>query len=426
MMTNKNSRRAILSVLWIGMVLSIFLWFGCEDKNGLSHKPETEGMAFIESSVDLPQTGQWRHGIDFFDMNQDGNLDILAPPPRKTPHPDGKPAPSLWYGNGRGEWSRADIEVPGSLQYAYGDVCGGDFDGDGIADMALAMHAVGVRVIKGKGHGKYENFSKGLSESNFMSRALVADDFDGDGHLEIAAISEMPFSTIFPPPYGVAMISPSPDGWKFRYIAEKTEVKGLAGDQITVGDVNGDGHPDIGVASLVSTKNMVIWINDGKGSFTPFNNGLPQGKAFISVALSDLNRDGKDDLVTCITGFGKETFVGLRAYLTGIDGFTDFSEGLPSDQVFTAVTVCDLDNDGNIELIAGSQVGGIKIYTLKGKQWQELDTDGLPKEGVKTIFGIYGVDVNNDGYGDISVNYAEYGTENGGIKVFLNLTANTK
>lgn len=411
------------NVLWISLFISVFLCFGCEEKKITSHNSEAENrISFIESSTGLPTTGQWRHGIDFFDMNQDGNLDILAPPPRKTPQPIGEPVPMIWYGNGKGEWTRADIEVPvGKIEYAYGDICGGDFDGDGIPDMALAMHAVGVRVLKGKGHGKYEDFSNPISEQDFMSRGLVADDFDKDGQLDIAAMSELRFSDKFPEPHGVAMISMSPEGWKFRYIDDTEEAKGFAADQLVVGDVNGDGYPDIGVASLVSTKNLITWVNDGKGGFTLFNDGLPKDKVFMSVAFSDLNKDGRDDLIASITGFGKKGFVGIRAFLSQPEGFKDFSEGLPSNEVFPTLNACDLDNDGDVEIIAGTQGGGIKVYTLKEKKWAELKVGGLPNEGLKGIFGIYCVDVNNDGYADIAVNRAEYGTTNGGIQVFLNV-----
>jgi len=423
MKRNKDSRRAVINGLKVTIFLtSFFLWYGCEEEKGLPQQHERSPMAFVESSVGLPETGQWRHGIDFFDMNQDGNLDILAPPPRKTPLPVGKPTPWLWYGNGLGEWTQADIEVPANLPYDYGDVCGGDFDGDGIPDMALAMHTVGVRVLRGKGQGKYEDFSQNLSNLNFRSRALVAEDFDGDGRLDIAANSEAPFHEKDSRPYGVALLTDSSDGWRFRYIAEKNRVKGLFGDQITSGDVNGDGHPDIGSASLSALKNMVIWINDGKGSFTEFNRGLPQEIIFRNVALSDLNGDGKDDLITTISGFGKKGSIGLKAYLTGDEGFEDFSDGLPVQMTYRCVAACDFDNDGDTEIVGGTTDGEIKIYGLQERKWRELKTDGLSKGTVKDPYGLYCVDVNKDGYKDLAVNFSEYGTKNGGIKVFLNLS----
>ncbi len=425
MITNKK-RKAIPNVFWAGVLISFCVLLGCEDKKVVSHTSEIKevknDLVFIGSSGGLPTTGQWRQGIDFFDMNQDGQLDILAPPPRTTPQPNGTSIPFIWYGNGKGEWFQADIEVPADkIKYTYGGISGRDFDGDGIPDMALAMHGIGVRVLKGKGHGKYEDFSKGLYDRNFKSRALLADDFDRDGRLDIAAMSEFKFSDDFATPYGVAMISLAPDGWKFRYIADEEAVNGLAADQLTVGDVNGDGNPDIAVASLNSKMDLVIWINDGKGEFREFNDGLPKEKIYLSVALSDLNRDGKDDLVASISGFGKKGFVGLKAFLAGPEGFEDFSEGLPTSEIFEAINACDLDNDRNIEIIGGTQKGGIKIYSLKGQKWAEIKVDGLPKEGLERISGIYCVDVNGDSYSDIAVNYAKSGTKEGGVQVFLNV-----
>ena len=402
------------------LLIFFFLWVGCEQEKPQPH--ERSPMAFNESSAGLPQTGQWRHGIGFFDMNQDGNLDILAPPPRKAPRSFGKPVPWIWYGNGLGDWTRADIEVPADFPYVYGDVCGGDFDGDGIPDMALAMHTVGVRVLRGKGQGKYEDFSQNLNDLNFRSRALVAEDFNGDGRLDIAANSEIAFAAEDLRPQGVALLTHGSDGWKFRYIADKNRAGELFGDQIISGDVNGDGHPDIGSASLAAKINRIIWINDGKGSFTEFNRGLPKETIFRSLALSDLNGDGKDDLIMTASEFGKNGFAGLKAFLAGDEGFEDFSDGLPVKTGFNSVAACDLDHDGNVEIVGGTMDGDIKVYGLQGKKWHVLKTEGLPKGTVKQPYGIYCVDVNKDGYNDLVVNFAEYGTDHGGIKVFLNFS----
>jgi len=414
--------KMVTQVLFCILLLTGFLGStGCEQKKTSSQ--QNRKLSFVESSVGLPQTGQWRHGIDFFDMNQDGNIDILAPPPRKAP-PNlfvDKPVPLIWYGNGLGEWARADIKVPQNLDYAYGDVSADDFDGDGIPDMALAMHGVGVRVLKGIGQGTYEDLSRNLHDLKFGSRALVVDDFDKDGTLDIAAASEMHAKQELPSPWGFVVISSDPDGWKVEFIGKEEELNGLFADQIIEGDVNGDGNPDIGFASLTTFLTKVIWINDGKGTFSEFNKGLPEGNIFLSIALSDLNGDGRDDLVAAISGIGRKSFFGVKAYLSGVDGFTDFSEGLPSNEAFSAVSACDLDNDQRPEIIGVSRKGEFRVYPLRENMWEKVETEGLPKKGLTDPYGVYCVDVNNDGYKDIGVNYAVYNTENGAIKVFLNL-----
>jgi hypothetical protein len=179
-----------------------------------------------------------------------------------------------------------------------------------------------------------------------------------------------------------------------------------------------------------------VWIGDGKGGFSPFNKGLPQEKIYFSVALEDLNKDGRDDLVSValedlnkdgrddlvanVSGFGRKGFFGLKAFLSKPVGFEDISEGLPVKEAYTAVDACDLDGDGTAEIIGGTAEGGLKIFAQKGNKWVEVNAAGLPREGMKKIYGVYCIDFNGDGYKDIAVNYASK-HELGGIRVFFNV-----
>ena len=406
------------------MVVSLMMGLmGCDDGKSVSEtRTPTYDLSFVSSSNGLPATGQWRERIGFYDMNLDGHLDILATPPRANAPKKGEIAlPRIWYGNGKGEWSRADIKVPESgLKYNYGGICGGDFDGDGIPDMALAMHGIGVRVLKGKGNGEYSNFSKPLKKVDFMSRALLKGDFDGDGSLDIVAVAEAKFGNEFPDPRGPAVMDLNSGMWRFRYVAEEKASK-LYADQISSGDINGDGKLDFAVGCLLAWKTQVVWLNDGKGQFSEFNEGLMNNVLYNSVVLSDVNGDGKDDLIACIAGLGRDGFAGIKVFVSGEDGFQDFSKGLPEKEPIWAVATGDLDKDGTMEIIGATVKGSIKIYGLKGSEWIQLRVAGLPVDSLYQPFGVYCVDVNGDGYMDIGINYSNYKTDLGGIKIFLNV-----
>jgi len=397
-------------------------------KTAEKKEKEKAELKFADASKGLPSTGLWRQRIALYDMNGDGKMDILAPPPRKALEMKMDNRPAVWYGNGRGEWLQGRLDVPPNIKYHYGATAVSDFDGDKIPDVALPMHQVSTRVLKGEGQGKYADLSDGIPpEDKFLSRAAVTADFNNDGMPDIAFASESRSEKTDPEPKGVWVCSRGDKEWKCSPIAEK-EAGGLFADQLTVGDVNGDGNKDIAVASLVTWRPLVIWLGDGKGGFTAFNEGLPAlppaapRYVYIGVVLVDIDRDGRDDLIASMSGFGKDGFYGLKAFLSRPDGFEEISEGLPNRAAFFALDSCDLDNDGSPEIVGATGEGGLKIFSRKGDAWGEVNISGLPENGLILPYGVYCRDMNGDGLKDIVMNYASDQLKLGGIRVFYNIT----
>ncbi|MBW1781810.1 MAG: VCBS repeat-containing protein [Deltaproteobacteria bacterium] len=405
---------------------------GCElgGDNGQDKGESDDGLLrFVDSSEGLPRSGQWREGFALYDINGDGYQDILAPPPRGASKEYS--TPTLWYGGTDGVWRKGNLKVPRDISYDYGSVSVGDFDGDKIPDLALGIHCKGVKVLRGKGNDSYVDFSEGLpSTDQFRSRAVVSSDFDNDGLTEFAAVSEANFGEYIKkgiPPSGLRVFDLQANRWKQGSLAlDAIEQVGLYADQLVTGDVNGDGKIDIGLASLVSSRDLIVWIGDGKGNFAPSNKGLIKEKTYLSIALGDINMDGRDDLIGSIAGFGVKGFKGLKAFLSGPDGFKEMSEGLPKDELFFAICAGDLDKSGGVEVIAVTAQGGLKIFKYVNKQWERARVVGLPLEGLVRPYNIYCKDLNGDGFKDLAMNYASERGDRGGIRVFLNKAESTK
>jgi hypothetical protein len=71
---------------------------------------------------------------------------------------------------------------------------------------------------------------------------------------------------------------------------------GLSPTSVAIGDLNGDGKPDLVTANDVGT--ISVLMNRGDGSFQPrLDYASGGGPESPSVAIGDLNGDGKPDLV---------------------------------------------------------------------------------------------------------------------------------
>ncbi len=120
------------------------------------------------------------------------------------------------------------------------------------------------------------------------------------------------------------------------------------GSGVAVGDVNGDGKPDLFFCGLESPNQLYLNLGDWKFKEVTSESGLvfPEG-LYRGAVFADL--DGDVDLDLIVTGVSK----GARVYLNDGQGrFTDFSDQAGMAGPFGSMTVAlaDVDRDGDLDV----------------------------------------------------------------------------
>jgi hypothetical protein len=215
-------------------------------------------------------------------------------------------------GNGDGTFRPAVAYVLNG-QYAV-SVATGDVNGDGNPDVVVATvnysatttSVGGIEVLRGNGDGTFQTALQ-YSSGGFESLGVAVADVNRDGKLDLLAASLCASSDSKGNCVGsgtVTVLSGNGDG------TFKTAVAYAAGGNVTyhvvAADINGDGNPDLITANYCSGGDVNcgggtdgiagILLGNGDGTFqtaAAFDSG---GKGPRSVAIADMNGDGRPDI----------------------------------------------------------------------------------------------------------------------------------
>ena len=261
-----------------------------------------------------------------------------------------------------GNWKFEDITAPAGVACAGQDSTGAvfaDIDGDGDLDLIVNSFGNGPRVFENDGRGRFKEATASAgTAAKTGGTSLALADPDGDGDLDLYVVNYRTTTVMDQPrtKFRINMVSGRPVVTHVNDQPATTPeltnrfVLGATGEVLELGE------PD------------VLYLNDGKGHFTPVSwtdgsfldeDGRPLPEPprdwGLTAQFHDLNEDGAPDLYVCNDLFSPD-----RIWINDGKGRFRAIEGLAvrSTSVFSmGIDFADINRDGHVDFMIVDMLG---------------------------------------------------------------------
>jgi hypothetical protein len=220
-------------------------------------------------------------------------------------------------------------------------------------------------------------------------------DIDGDGKPDVA-LANFNSNT-------VSVLRNTSTSGSTTFASKVDFVTGVQPVSVTIGDVDGDGKPDLAVGNYGSNTVSVLMNTSTSGSITFASKvDLTAGASPWNVAIGDLDGDGRPDLTVgnfisnTVSVFMNTSTSGSTTFASKIDFATEV-------QPF-GVVICDLDGDGKPDLSVGNN-GSSTVSVFRNTSTYGSITFATKVNFATEVqpFGVAIGDVDGDGKPDLAV-----------------------
>jgi FG-GAP-like repeat/FG-GAP repeat len=275
------------------------------------------------------------------DLNGDGRPDIVV-------GGEGGQGVEILFNTGEGTFRSVAFCACGG---ADPTIALADIDGDGSLDLVATSRRGDTpdanRDLVVLFNDGVNSFGKGLSHysAGAAPGSLAVGDLNGDGRADVVTAGVCGGSVLLNAGDG-RLGDPLPFG----------SVRG----RIALADIDGDGAADI-VDTRRDTRTVNVLLNDGRGRFR----GASETPALspVQTAIGDLNGDGRPDLVVATDGGDRRFSVLLNA---GDSQFgPSLSYGEPDPAGSGAIAIADVDGDGRLDIVVTGDMS-VTVFMNRG------------------------------------------------------------
>jgi hypothetical protein len=391
---------------------------------GASSTASPSGLNFA-AAVDYGSGGYQSQSVAVADVNGDGKPDLLVVNSCADSTCGANGTVAVLLGNGDGTFQKAVI--CGSGGFLASSIAVADVNGDGRPDLLVTNYAASrsdyyggnmvgtVGVLLGNGDGTFQT-AVAYGSGGYEANSIAVADVNGDGKLDVlvanlCAIADCGSNGT---DGNVGVLLGNGDG------SFQTPVSYDSGGgydrSVAVADVNGDGKPDLLVANeLTGTEaggTAGVLLGNGDGTFQSVVTYGPGGYAAWSLAVADVNGDGKPDLLVANVEASPGSENGSVGVLLGNgDGTFKTAVAYGSGQPrANSVAVADVNGDGKPDLVVANLCVTDPTYCTSTAVAVLLGNgDGTFQTAVTYLSGGYEAesaaiaDVNGDGKPDLVV-----------------------
>jgi len=191
----------------------------------------------------------------------------------------------LGVADGTGHWAGFLPSVPYATSQLSLAILAGDWNGDGITDLAATEYLAGtVAIFLGNGNGTFRGAVHAAAGTEPYD--LSSGDYNGDGRLDLAVSNSSND--------GIRVLLGSNSGF---FPVTNTYLQGLNASGIATADFDGDGRLDLAVSGSVAGSVQLLK-GAGDGTFST-NPSLPTCCFPVHVIACDLDQDGRPDAAVC-------------------------------------------------------------------------------------------------------------------------------